>query len=1716
MDYRETTDINLNQGDDSQAQHSLERIRQRLVDTSARNRLINCRLDRTQVIRLVDELPDQVYERLSEGKPFDMEPVSAPTHQELLDEGYIEFDEHTGECIKDTKPKAEAWARRTGISTEYDLPSGGSDEINPGHTDNKLQTLHFPDILNARLNKLRQLAQTAMEESGTNILYLALGFLEWYESPSSNTPRLSPLFVVPVDLNRDKRLSADGLRTYQIMLRDDGLFNNVSLSQRMAQDFYLDMPEVTDDSQPESYFDAVRHIIGQMDSRWKVRRYASLCLLDFTKQLMYEDLDPSRWPADKSVADHPLLQHFLSAGDNSQENADGATRSEHLIDDMPDVHSAFPLIYEADSSQHSALIDVVNGDNLVIEGPPGTGKSQTITNLIAACINRGLSVLFVAEKLAALEVVKRRLDSADLGDFCLEVHSHKSSKLSILNSLMASQKRRENVMPPAELQQQINRYEGHKNTLHHYAQKLNQPWRDSGLTPHQILQRATDFGDRSPLTSGEHVVLVNDPAEISAHLIRETLEAAERLQIVFEAVARQTPDATIDTHPWFGVRNGTIAGPQRQALIDTLKRWTERQQHIMTQWTKLQDSLHIAPVDAPHQEALTTLMSALDNLPDAIPEVLLERVEELRDSSQGLDALVEHRDNLRQRFAEFSSSINPQDLLNVERSTATAKALLVIRDELGLTGTAPLDKAIAHASQLGVLKTRIIELHEETSALKGILPAAFDDIFKPSLNGLESLCDLLEISESLPAKLWRYRDDRYRDSGFLSALDDIEPMILSLRELQSALAEVFSMERLPESRTLEDLKRILDNGGVFGFLKSSYRDAKKSLKDLARKGVKTAEATDRLAELVRFRQEMDNLAARHHRNPVLGTAYQSLDTNLKLHRAMGQWYESVSARFGQHALRQSPKAAALFTLDDEAARILASAADSDLIEQAHRAQTSLGKLRGIYPQYFSSLTEDSHVLDSDVGINDLINRIEHCLVQIGQSILDASASLSELIDVVTRWSNATVDHQEWSATDTYMRFVPTLFNISVHPDVDDSRACTALLNARYLGGLAESSSLFCKAMQQEPSLAQLARLREAQPVLMATLNSAAEAREAFETQGNIERAQWLANCDHLAHCHARNTRALQQPDWLDTWLSYQRVKQRPGLETLSMLMDKLESGTLPPDQSRLAIEADLYQQLALHMMNTDDQLANMDGNEIQAIRQQFQQYDKDLLGMQRQQIAANCSRNEIPTGNNRGAVGTYSELSLIQHEASKKRAHIAIRSLLKRSSTAIQALKPCFMMSPMSVAQYLEPGQYEFDVIVMDEASQIRPEEALGAIARARQLVVVGDPKQLPPTSFFSRMASDDDQDDDEDVGLERAESILDAVMPVFPTRRLRWHYRSRHESLIAFSNQKFYDSDLVLFPSPFNKTDEFGINFKRLDNATFNDNINLIEAEHIVALLADQLQQRPHESVGVVAMNIKQRDQIEAQWEKRLASDNLLQRAYERSQTSEEPVFFKNLENVQGDERDVIIISMTYGPQSAGGNTFQRFGPINSDVGWRRLNVLLTRSKKRMEIVSSMSSGDVRSDNSSKLGVQSLRALLEYCETGHLQSTVKTGNPPDSAFEIAVMRKLAAAGYESEPQVGVAGFFIDLAVRNPNKPGEFLMGIECDGATYHSAKSARDRDRLRQEVLEGLGWEIRRIWSTDWFRNSDSQLKPILAELERMRGSRLVECVGSEASVET
>jgi very-short-patch-repair endonuclease len=472
-------------------------------------------------------------------------------------------------------------------------------------------------------------------------------------------------------------------------------------------------------------------------------------------------------------------------------------------------------------------------------------------------------------------------------------------------------------------------------------------------------------------------------------------------------------------------------------------------------------------------------------------------------------------------------------------------------------------------------------------------------------------------------------------------------------------------------------------------------------------------------------------------------------------------------------------------------------------------------------------------------------------------------------------------------------------------------------------------------------------------------------------------------------------------------------------------------------------------------------------------------------------------------------VGDLSDEALIKHEASKKTRHIAIRELFRRAGAAISALKPCVMMGPQAVAQFLRAGQFEFDLLVMDEASQMRPEDALGAIARAKQVVIVGDPMQLGPSAFFDAQSDGFDEDEDylatevepaerdtESVEsrpprglsiLERSESILTAAAQRYPVRMLRWHYRSRHPKLIAFSNREFYNGRLIVFPTANEGATAEGVVFTRVEDAVYGEQRNPAEAERIVDAVLQHARATPDRSLMVATMNLHQADLIDQLLERAEKSDPALAAFRGRHAETPEPFEVKNLENVQGDERDVVMVSVTAGPDLNGKLSLTSFGAVTKRGGERRLNVLFTRARQRTEVFCSFDPAMIQAEGKSE-GVRVMREYLLYAADAKWAVGTQSGRAADSDFEIAVTDALRAHGWEVHTQVGIAGYFIDLAIAHPDQPGRYLLGVECDGAAYHSAKSARDRDRLRQTVLEGLGWRIHRIWSTDWFRDPVGQ----------------------------
>jgi very-short-patch-repair endonuclease len=556
------------------------------------------------------------------------------------------------------------------------------------------------------------------------------------------------------------------------------------------------------------------------------------------------------------------------------------------------------------------------------------------------------------------------------------------------------------------------------------------------------------------------------------------------------------------------------------------------------------------------------------------------------------------------------------------------------------------------------------------------------------------------------------------------------------------------------------------------------------------------------------------------------------------------------------------------------------------------------------------------------------------------------------------------------------------------------------------------------------------------------------------------------------------------------------------------IADALAAGRLQPARAHAKIEAAFAEASWKQAIAAEPELAAFDGERHNALVAVFRD-----LEARRRRAATLSVRARHQASIPRGALGG---MAVIRGEIARKRNHMPLRKLMKTAGDTIQKIKPVFLMSPLSAAQYLPPGAVSFDLLIIDEASQVRPGDALGLIARCRQMVVVGDKKQLPPTQFFDRMIADDVDPPDEDEDQAKAESgagvapvsDLESILSLCEARgvekqMLRWHYRSRHPSLIQVSNAEFYKR-LVMPPAPSTDRKEKGLRLRRVAGAYDRGGLrtNVIEAEAIVAAAAEHARTSPALTLGIVTFSTAQRDLIGDRLEAKRRSDPTLD-AFLRERGRED-AFVKNLENVQGDERDVILISIGYGPRESGKPLdSMAFGPISSEGGERRLNVLFTRARVRCEIFASFGSGDINLDRATGAGPRLLKRFFQFAETGVLDEAKPTGADFDSPFEANVAAAIQDLGYAVEAQIGSAGFRIDLAVRDPEDPGRFMLAIECDGATYHSALWARERDRLRQEVLEGLGWRIHRIWSTDWFYRRDEQLRKLRAALEAAAGDR-------------
>jgi very-short-patch-repair endonuclease len=1679
-----------------------EELRSRLLDLSNRNRMLNYPLGQRsrRHLQVVDEVIDEVYRRLvGDGANLDLaaipEPDSTPddektpafvaslehakaadieylTRLEALESEGRDDDYHLALAetelrlrLRETlqlgpRPKLHEisraeHARRLGIDPSPDLQPVGAKSA---HADKALQTLRYPEELEALAARIADEARLAEQEMGVSTLFLSMGFLERTETETSERRYHAPLLLLPVTL---KSRTVRGRTVWSLSAVADAAETNLSLRKLLERDFKRDLPdfETGEDEKIasiETYFAKVRDAVeGIHGGRWSVRRWLVLGHFAFGRFAMYADLAPENWPV-HPVQHGKLVDAVLRGTEAGPGSVDFRAPDDYEVDD-PEIEAVAPyLVQDADASQHSALIDVMNWKNLVIEGPPGTGKSQTITNIIANALAADQTVLFLAEKQAALDVVKRRLDRAGLGDFCLELHSDKASPREVVESL----RRRVELSPfqPSALAVDPLLVKT-RAELGDYLKALHRPAAD-GETPFGMMWRAI----RGRMAAGPGVAalagvglddaLLGAPERLAAarDLIELTAEAG-----IAHAKAFGPPAAS----PWASAALMDLPTAEIQplkAFVAEVRRPAAEIAELVAAQGQfglagLADLQRMADADAAigRVPANATIPLVADVAADDLAHAI-DLLEEL----QGLDAAIAAGPPVAE--ADPAVLARPAALIGLgadpQATAATLYAVLEAQraDNAALTA---LTERLAPAVQRLRLSPDLPATVMETVAGAVVAAGALAPEERERIDRFPG------VTGEVLASAVRRRDD----------LIEAEAQWRSLFPSVGAGPWPTPEEVAATAKTLKrgGLARLID-------MSSASRDAKAVVKRLFGAAKPELDMLEALAGYLGFKRDFEvdpSLAG------PFGFAWNGLDTRFDLAA------ESLAARRKlAETLEGKPAAAEVLVrmvalggdviaglgeFREPAAALLA-------LPEAERAGLKSATLGQVHLALAKELAGADAILAADpdrrlAALDAPLGAVAAAAELIARS--NALTARLDALPLAPLARRAAPDAAGIAATREALAWVAQVRDLGL-----PSAAETALSGAQAGAARALIGALAAKA---RPLLAAVATLRR-------------DAAERFGDLG-LDGDDAGALSDRLAALDATGAE-------IGSRLALRRRRRDADAAGLAPFLDAADRIGIEPGALVGVFDRFVAERRADRARRADPALSHQSGTGLDATRAKFAERDRAKIAADRLRVRSLLSRKEAVGGLAAGPKSTWTEAALLRNEFAKQRRHTPVRALVGRAGASIQALKPCFMMSPLSLAKFLEPGGLGFDLLVIDEASQMRPEDAIGALLRARRLVVVGDPKQLPPTDFFARTeAAPADDDIFEDLDDE---SILDACQKTFRlVRRLKWHYRSRCESLIAFSNREFYESKLVTFPTA--RPGSFSIDLVRVDGAyraRRNPQEAMRVAEEAVAFMRRfaEAEDDGFRTLGIVAVNMEQRDLIREELRRLTAGDAAVERFAARSEERGEPLFVKNLENVQGDERDVIFISLTYGREPGARAVKQRFGPINGKQGHRRLNVLFSRARSRIALFTSFGSADVVPTESSSRGVSVLKAYLDYAETGGRAPVESVGGEAESDFEAEVAGRLRARGYAVDAQVGVSGYRIDLGVRHPDHPDRYLAGIECDGATYHRSRSARDRDRLRETVLSDLGWHLLRVWSTDWFDDPDAETETLVRRIEALR----------------
>lgn len=1525
------------------------------------------------------------------------------------------------------------------------------------------------------LQALRLDGKKKFEEHGLHTLYLTIGRVQWKEPGNGRGSEGileekeydydAPLLLIPVSIEETK--STPKKTIIRTFLEANDIVVNPVLLLLFELEYGIrisGIPSLEGSTNLPGTFNSLVKILKKSFAESKIKNDINSDIrigqYSFYGQQIYEDLRNN----EEAISNHEFVDGLIGKGSIIQEGLP----SDLHPDDLLTVEEDF-CVLDADVSQMRVIQKAVQGNSIVVQGPPGTGKSQTIVNLVSNLLARGNKVLVVCEKQVALEVVFKRLKDKGLDKLCLPLFYQNADKKTFAKSVINDRDfliesygySNSSDDTALELRENVHR------KLRNYACSLGtvvEPLKRSVQWVHGELAKAQALNADRSIPWGD-----SDPLIITEDIYRRILAILETVSPILNK----------------------ISDPRFSA------------------WSEIQKENFSPDFASRVRVVLEDIHCAIVELGSLQPESI---------GLNTISALQGHMETVEQ-LARFDVHSLPLSLREDISINATVQVLQQAIDSISIYQELANSFNSNYKIPLSWEQVELSEsLADDTSEIDEIR-TAFDHTHKieavlTALTTSVEACQNQDLFNFPIAELIQYQNiltldplivrikDWSEASSLQTSLGSLATLQAIYHKLEEANAVFEKWAIIRENLDKDDIKKVFAEFDkkyykYIYFLSRGYSSTKKIVSgwcnfNTPKKYADIQQVVLAVRDSQNLEEKLELLLAQFNERYIISgkpiTPHEIpilFGSTKNLIEWMRQENKSELASHLKQVVEKNSNPRAMKAFGD-------SLKDLELL------------LNGSW-SIFTNFSELDRVSIADVS----------------SSYKELSGWLKDIILLEKTVENFLVKNEAHRTLDSLKKDVQNINQLKVYlnqigPDifqilVSDENSISLINKHEALEKtLIELKSLL-ELLSKLPDFSNYISLKESirvttesrvnvskwKSVLTDYEKHSLVLNKLFENENSLillEALQFNIFQEKLSDM-------IQDQEGLVAWMEYRRYSHQMKDLGYSWFLGLLQ-GRDVKNPGALFAES-LWNAWLEKYYRNDSDLRDFNVHEHTKTIEEFRKLEKRVLDVNAKRILQGIAPEIKRVKERRGELEHF-----LVHQSQLQKRHKPVRQVVMKCTSHIQQYKPCWMMSPLTLSSYIPYGSLDFDTVIFDEASQMRVEHALGAIARGKQVIIFGDEHQLPPTSFFD-VVSDDDSEEAQDQDYE---SILHAARTVLPesSDSLLYHYRSKYEDLIAFSNCEVYKDRLITFPNPDHVSR--GVQFEYVEDGIFDGGIkkenhagtrrNDIEAKRVVEMCAQAVANNPDKSIGVIAFSKSQEDAIRDALIEFLKSYPELQEKLNEDQDGSDAFFIKNLESVQGDERDIIVLSVGYG-KDKNGNFFNRFGPINGTNGYRRLNVAVTRAKEKLICVSSFKSTEMKAGETSR-GAKMLQKYLDYAEHGVKtldgSRLVVAGEDveADSPFELEVKRALEERGYEVRKQIGVSGFKIDLAIINPKTGTDYILGIECDGASYHSSYSARVNDRLREDILRRLGWDIYRVWSQHWITHKEKILDDIVGVVNR------------------